>query len=293
MRVQSSASKAHGIADRRYRLILAHNVLPQCLLHLQKLFLLTGLQARDGNACRSRNDRQNGLLRYGFGNQRPRYAIIGCRLSHQLMILFQFFLERGNLAVCELRGASEVTTPLGYNECLSRSLQCALVVLGRSKHGTFAPPTLSKLYSPRLQRPNLGLALFQPFQRARVRLFAQRALLDSQTHKRPVNIVQRLWLGLLLHFQTTRGFVDHIDGTVRKVSFGDVSMCVDCGRDQRAIENADAVMQLVAIFQSSQNVDGCLYRGLRHKHGLKAPRERSVFFDVPAKLSQRGGTHAV
>ena len=73
-----------------------------------------------------------------------------------------------------------------------------------------------------------------------------------------------------------------------KVSVGKARGCYD-----GVVGNTHTVMDLVALFEPSQNRDSVFNGRLAHEHGLETPLERFVFLDVLAVFVERGGTNNV
>ena len=83
------------------------------------------------------------------------------------------------------------------------------------------------------------------------------------------------------------GLVDQVDRLVGEVAVLDVAVgergC--CG--QRLVGDLAAVVRLVAIAQSAQDLDGLVDRGLLDAHLLEAALERGVALEVLAVLVER------
>ena len=133
----------------------------------------------------------------------------------------------------------------------------------------------------------------QALARGLVLFLLQRLLLDLQLDDAPLELVERLGLGVDLHADARRGLIDQIDGLVRQLAVGDVTVRERRRRDDRRVRDLDPVVHLVALLESAQDRDGVLDRGLVHQDFLEAPLERRILLDVFAILIERGGADAV
>ena len=105
------------------------------------------------------------------------------------------------------------------------------------------------------QRGQLDFELFQPFLRVRVGFVQQRLALDFQVQDAPLDFVNFNGQRIELHAQARGGFIDQIDGLVRKKTVGDIAIGERGGRQNRGVLDAHAVMQFVAFLQAAQNCD--------------------------------------
>ena len=121
----------------------------------------------------------------------------------------------------------------------------------------------------------------------RGRLLRHRGQLDLELRDAPLRLVQLDGRRVDLHAQPGRGLVDEVDRLVREEPVGDVSVGEHCGRDERGVADADAVMRLVALLETAQDPDRVGHRRLADKHRLEAALERRVLLDVRAVLVQR------
>ena len=142
----------------------------------------------------------------------------------------------------------------------------------------------------------VGELLLQPLQpvlRRLVGLLLQRLALDLELDDAPVELVERLGLGIDLHAQPRRGLVHQVDRLVGQEAVGDVAVGERRGGDDRGVGDAHAVMHLVLLLEAAQDRDGVLHRRLGDEDRLEAPRERRVLLDVLAVLVERGRADAV
>ena len=126
-----------------------------------------------------------------------------------------------------------------------------------------------------------------------IRLLLQRLALDLQLHDAAIEFVQLLGLGIDLHAQPRGGLVDQVDRLVRQEAVGDVAVGQRRRRDERAIGDAHAVVQLVFLLQAAQDRDRVLDRRLVDEHRLEAPGQRRVLLDMLAVFIERGRADAM
>ena len=74
---------------------------------------------------------------------------------------------------------------------------------------------------------------------------------------------------------------------------GDVAVRERGRRDDGAVGDAHAVVELVFLLEPAQDRDCFLHRRLVHEHRLETPRERGILLDVLAILVERGRADAV
>src|SRR5207248_5662886 len=86
-----------------------------------------------------------------------------------------------------------------------------------------------------------------------------------------------------------RGLVDEVDRLVRQEAVGDVAVGELGGGVERLVRDVDAVMLLVAVAQTLEDLLGLLDRRLVDADLLEAPLERRVALEVLAVLVERGG----
>src|SRR5690606_28101647 len=90
--------------------------------------------------------------------------------------------------------------------------------------------------------------------------------------------------------QPGAGLVDQVDRLVRQEAVVDVAVGEVRGRDDRAVGDRDAVVRLVPVAQTLEDLDRVRERRLRDLDRLEAALERGVLLDVLAVLVQRRRT---
>ena len=138
------------------------------------------------------------------------------------------------------------------------------------------------------QPGQLDFELLQPLLRVRVGFVQQRLALDFQMQNAPLDFVDFDGQRIELHAQAGGGFVDQVDGLVRKKPVGDVAVRKRGGRENRGVLDAHAVVQFVALLQAAQNRDRVFDGRLGDQDGLEAALERGILLDVFAIFVERG-----
>ena len=223
--------------------------------------------------------------RHGLLDQR---ALAVARLG-----FLQLALQLGDAAVGESRRRA------GTRPCAARwRVRCGLVELllevGRTPellllgHATGGQP---RRILPRARRAPSRSG--EPFLRRLVLLQLQRLALDLELHDAAVELVERLGLGIDLHPQPRRGFVDQVDRLVGQEAVGDVAVRQRRRRDQRRIGDAHLVVLLVFLLEAAQDRDRVLDAGLVDQDRLETPGQSRVLLDMLAVFVERGRADAV
>src|SRR3954449_9543520 len=90
--------------------------------------------------------------------------------------------------------------------------------------------------------------------------------------------------------QAGAGLVDQVDRLVRQVSVVDVPVRQRGGGDQRGVRDGHAVVRLVPVAQTLEDLDRVLQVRLGHLDRLEATLQGRVLLDVLAVLVERRGT---
>ena len=106
-------------------------------------------------------------------------------------------------------------------------------------------------------------------------------------------LLQFLGHGVHLGAELGGGLVHEVDGLVGQEAVGDVAVRELRGGDERAVLDAHAVVDFVALPQAAQDGDGVLDGRLVDQHRLEAALQRGVLLDVFAVLVERGRADAV
>src|SRR5581483_2269064 len=119
------------------------------------------------------------------------------------------------------------------------------------------------------------------------RLLLHRGELDLELAHAALRLVELDRRRVDLHAQSRGGLVDEVDRLVGQEAVGDVTVREHCGRDERGVADANAVMRLVRLLQPAEDGDRVRHRWLADEDRLEAPLERRVLLDVLAVLVER------
>ncbi len=118
-------------------------------------------------------------------------------------------------------------------------------------------------------------------------------LLNAQTLDLFLDLGEIRGLGHAAQTDASAGFVEDVDGLVRKAPAGDVTVGkLDGGREGR-VENLNAVVGFVAVAQALENFHGVGRAGRIDGDRLESPGKGSVFLDVFSVFIERGGADAL
>ncbi len=222
----------------------------------------------------------------GVAHQRVLLRLGRMRLAEPL-------LEFGDLAVLQLGHLREVAAAARVLELELAALQLLLDRRGALQRGLLALPDLLEIGVFFLELAEGVLKRREALLRGLVLLLLQCDLLDLQLDDAPLELVERLGLGVHLHADARRGLVDQVDRLVGQLPVGDVAVRERRRGDDRRVGDLDLVVVLVALLQAAQDRDRVLDRGLVDQHLLEAALERGVLLDVLAVFVERGRADAV
>jgi hypothetical protein len=140
-------------------------------------------------------------------------------------------------------------------------------------------PCHLKLVGLSALRGELRLDLAQPLDAERVLLAAQAFALDLQCDAVTPERLETLGPALVREAQRGRGLVEHVECLVRQEPVRDVAVRERRGRDERAVRDRHAVVQLVSCAQAAQNRERRGHGRLADRHRLEAPLECGVLRD--------------
>ena len=89
------------------------------------------------------------------------------------------------------------------------------------------------------------------------------------------------------------GFIHKVNGLVGQETVGNIAIRQSRGGDERSVLNLDAVVDLIAFLQTTQDRDGVLNGRLVDHDRLETAFQRGVLLDIFAVLIKRSRTNAV
>ena len=128
---------------------------------------------------------------------------------------------------------------------------------------------------------------FHPPPRGVIGLLADRLAFDFELNDASIETVHHLGLRVDFHFDPRGRLIDQIDGLVRKKPVGDVAMREFSRCHNGRVGNLDPVVQLIALFEATEDGHSRFHRGFLDQHLLEPAFERRVFFDVLAIFAER------
>ena len=105
-------------------------------------------------------------------------------------------------------------------------------------------------------------------------------------------LLHHLWLGSDFHLELGSRFIDQINGLIGQTAITDVSIRQSVRGLQRLIRDRHAVMQLITLFQATQNLQAQGQIRLSNQHLLKTTIQGWVFLHGAAVILGRRGTDA-
>jgi hypothetical protein len=275
-----------GVRHGAQGVALPHDAPGELVLEAQQLLHLALEHLRHGDASPFRDYGRHVLVVDLFLDVLlPLFLQLGARLGH--LALFG-----GDQPIVNLGRLAEIAAPRGALFFLPQLFEARLHVAHGEQQLLLAQPLGAHRVALPLQVGDLSPQLADARGARGVRLALQRLLFHLQLQELPLDLIDRGGHAVDLHAQLRGRLVDQVDGLVGQEALGDVAVRERGGGDQRAVLDADAVVHLVALLQSTQDGDGVLDRGLRHEHLLEAPLEGRVLLDALAILVERGRADA-
>ena len=286
--LNAGAAALDGFGDDTHSLILPDDTLVERVLQMQQLVALALHQACGRDARPALDDLGDLFLRDLVAKQARFLAVL-----RQLFLLLELLFCLGQIAVFELRGLFKVIALFGgFNvavqllDALAQLLDAAdgvLFIFPFGLHGVEGLALLGKLL----------LQLGESRLRQLVVLILEGGFLDLHLDDLAVDDVQLRRHGVHLGADHGAGLVDEVDGLVREETVGNVAVTERGGGDDRVVGDLDAVEDLIAGFQTTQDGDGILDGWLLHEDGLEPALECGILFDILPVFVQRGRADAV
>ncbi len=283
---QPGARTPHRVGHRGHRLALAQHPAVQGVFHVQQLFAvaLQHLGHRDAGPL---GDHLGDLLVGDLVAQQ--LALAGLGLGGRGQLAFQF----GNLSVLQLAHARQVAGAARRVQLDAQLIELSANVRGALHRCLLCLPDLLEIRIFALGLGDLGVQLGQARDRFPVLLLLDHLPLHLELDQAPVEAIHLLGHGIDLHADPARRLVHQVDGLVRQLAIGNVALRQPRRGHDRGIRDIDAMVDLVALLEATQDGDGVLDAGLIHQHLLEAPLQRRVLLDVLAVFVERGRAHAV
>ena len=254
------------------------------LFHLQKFFAFAFQHFIKGNAGPAADDRGDIAVFHDLVKHSA------CGLSLRFL---QLLLHLRDDAVGQLARAGKIAFALRLLQLGARLVDLLFQLLRAAQLFLLGAPARGQIGGFLLQFQQIGFQRFQPFAGGVILLALQGFALDLHLDDLAVDLVDFFGLAVYLHAQTRRRFIDQIDCFIGQKTVGDITIGQSRRRNDRAIRDADAVMQLILFLQTAQDRDCVCDAWLAHENRLEAPRESRIFFDIFTVFVQGRGTDAM
>ncbi len=279
---------ANGVGEDGERLALPDHAFLQVVFQLDQLLQLALHELAHGNAG-PLGDHVGDVVRADLFLEHARAALNTLQLRGFVLHLG---VQAGKHAVLNLGRPPPIGVALGLLKLHMQALDLLLEPPHRLDLLLFGLPNRAQPLDFCPEIGQLALGVVEPLLGGLVGLFEQRGLVDLKLVDLALQIVDLLRHAVHLDLQPGGGFVHEIDRLVRKEAVGDVAVAERRGGDDRTVLNADAVVDLVALFEAAQDRDRLLDGRFVHQHGLEAPLQRLVLLDVLGVLVERGRSDA-
>ena len=264
----------------------------QIAFHLQQLGAFAFHHLGDGDTRCPRYDFGD-FLGTDFSTQELMLGGFGIRFVTLAFGSLQLGLQLRQLAVLQLGQFVELTLALQLGH-LQTQLFDLFAHLRRTLQRRFlGAPDFIQIGVFLAERVDLLFDQRQTLLRGFVLFFLDGFALDLELDQTTVELIHLLRLGVDFHLDLGGGFVNEVDGLVRQEAIRDVTVREFSRGNDGRVGDLDAVVDLIALLQTTQNSDGRFDGGFFHHHFLEAALQGGILLDVLAVFVQRGGADAV
>ena len=195
--------------------------------------------------------------------------------------------------VLQLCHPIQIATTTRRFQLLTRLFDFLLNLRRTLNLGFFRGPDFFEIGVLTLKPGDFLLKFLQTLDCGFVVFFFQGLGFDLELNQAPLKTVEHFRLGVDFHPNAAGRFVDQVDGLVRQLTISDIAMTQLGRRNDRAVSNSNLVVNLVALFQATQDRDGVFFAWLIHQHFLEAPFKGCVLLYILAVFVERGRADAV
>ena len=285
---QTGAGALNGVGNAAHRLVLANHPLVQLLLQAEQLFQFRLHQAGHRYARPLADHLGNVVLAHVLAQQG---LIAVARVPLPLPVV-QLPLQLRQGSILQFGGPVEVVAAFGLIQLQLHLLDLFLEGLQVIDGAFLLLPLGVKSVLAFGQVAQIPVEPREALLARGVVLAGEGELFHLQLEDAAVDFVDFLRLGRDFHLQTRCGFVHQIDGLIGQEAVADVAAAQHGGCHQGTVADAHAVVNLVALLQTTEDGDGVFNRGLIHEHLLQPPLQGRILLDVLAVLVEGGGTDA-
>ena len=205
------------------------------------------------------------------------------RLALRRLTLLELGFERRQLAVADLGHALEVAFALGAIGFLAQLVDGAGDILHPLERLLLLRPASGQLVPGRLRVGELALEWLSHV----VRLLRHRGQLDLQLAHAPLRLVELQRRRVDLHAHARCSLVHEVDRLVGEEAAGDVAVGKDCRGHEGGVADADAVVRLVALLETTEDGDRVDGGRLADEDRLETALQCRVLLDVLSVLVER------
>ena len=256
----------------------------EVVFELDELLHLAFHQSADRHACPARHHLGDVLL----GDLFLQHRVLCLDRVELLAGLLEGTFEIGDAAVAELRGLLEIGLAI---DLAAELIELFVDGLQRLDGVLLRLPPNGEPGEFLLEVGDLAVEILEPFCGNCVGLLGEGEPLDLNLADASLHDVDLGRHRVDLDPKRRARLVDEVDRLVGKVASGEIAIAEYRRSDERRVLDADAVMNLVALFEAAQDRHRGLDRRWFDQHLLKASLESRVLLDVLAVLVERGGAH--
>ena len=285
VRVLNAGTAAqNGFRDFADGFILADDTLMKDVLKMEELFSFAfhELGYRDAGPA---PDNTGDLF---VGHAVMQQAVLTTGLFSLAFFFLQFLLQAGKLTVLEFSGTVEIIGALGFLDLGIGGLDLLTQLVDLADgflfgfpfgfHGIEAVTLLSQLF----------LDVGELFLAEVVLILFQGSFLDFQLHDPAAHIIELSRQGIDLRADHGTGFIHKVNGLVRQETVCDIAVGKGRGGDQGVVLNLDAVEDLIAFLETTENGNGILDSRFCNHDRLETAFKGGIFFNVFPVFVERG-----
>ena len=278
--LHAGAGPADRRGHRRHRLRLADHPLAEAPLQIEQLLALARQQPLHRDAGPAGHHIGDVALLHLLAQHRVVGELRLQGLAAELQVVQLVELQPGRLL--------QVAIALGLGDGMTQ------VFIALQKLAQLRQPI--PLFAPTpLQLLQLFVGLPPPL--LQLQPLLQRGRLggeQGQLHPPQLGLrrLHHLGLGGDLHAQLGGGLIDQVDGGIGEAAVADVAVGQAGGRHQSPVGDRDAVVELVALPQATQDLNAGVAVGLAHRDLLEAALEGGVLFNAAPVILCGGGADA-
>ena len=282
--LQACARAADGSRNSLHGIGLPDHAVADHCFHLEELFALAFHHLVDGNARPARDDTGNILRRHFLAQHCTAGGGFG---------FGKLLFEAGDGAVLKFARLGEIARALRLFQLHPRMIERFLELCLACDLFLFALPAGGQFGGLFLEIGKVFLERLEPVFRGLVGFLLQGLALDLHLDDLAVERLDFLGLGFDFHAEARGGLVHQVDCLVRQETVGNVAVRKGGRRNQRAVRDADAVVQFVFFLEAAQDRDRVLNSRFAHEYRLETALEGRVLFDVLLIFIERGSANAM